>query len=93
MVGNSWFKESHKITWYSSDWSQKSVVDYTLFNCEMKRSIIDVRAIPSVGNEFPNIERKKKYRRPANENKSVGIEREGNQERVPGTEKEEITNR
>ena len=49
VVGNSWFrkKESHKVTWYSSDLTKKSLVDYMLYDWEMKRSVRDIKVIPS----------------------------------------------
>ena len=49
MIGNSWYRkqESHKITWYSSDWTRRSVVDYLIFDGETKRNVTDIKVIPS----------------------------------------------
>ncbi|XP_049942593.1 uncharacterized protein LOC126419449 [Schistocerca serialis cubense] len=48
-IANSWYKKrsSHKITWYSGDWSQTSVVDYVLVDRQMMSSLTDVKVISS----------------------------------------------
>ncbi|XP_049958723.1 uncharacterized protein LOC126475126 [Schistocerca serialis cubense] len=48
-IANSWYKKrsSNKITWYSGDWSQTSVVDYVLVDRQMMSSLTDVKVIPS----------------------------------------------
>lgn len=49
VICNTWHKkkESHKVTWYSGDWTRRSVVDYIMVTEEMKGEMMDVKVIPS----------------------------------------------